>query len=319
MNAAHLKVTAIICCYTLDRLQDIHAAVRSVFGQTRKPDELLIAIDHNRELLARLEQELDPSVRFVLNDGLQGLSETRNVAARAATGDVLAFVDDDAIAEPDWLEKLAAPFSNPKVVAVGGEVVPLWQNGGGPGWLPEELYWIVGCSYKGMPVRDNCIRNPLGCNMAFRKEALEQAGMFEVYIGGIGQRLKGGEEAELCLRMARRLPGCLIVYEPQSVIHHKVPTSRTNFKWAITKSHQEGACKAKVDKFGQAHSEEPLATENSYLRYLLLSAVPKRLVRFYSLQGWLQAGAILLSVAAVGVGYLREKSVRAPRDREAYA
>ncbi len=316
---ARLKTTAVICCYTLDRLDDIHAAIRSALDQTRKPDELLIAVDHNQDLLSRLQQDLGSSVSFVLNDGLQGLSETRNIATRAAIGDIVAFLDDDAVAEPDWLEKLVAPFSDARVAGVGGAAVPLWQNGHGPTWLPEELYWIVGCSYKGMPVQDGRIRNPLGCSMAFRKDALGRAGMFEVYIGGIGQRLKGGEEAELCLRMANRIPECLVLYEPASIIHHKVPAARTTLKWAITKSYQEGVCKAKVDKFGQTQSREPLSTESSYLRHLLFQAVPGRLLHCYSLLSLLQAGAILLSVASAALGYLREKSARVPRDREAYA
>ncbi|MBI2887064.1 MAG: glycosyltransferase family 2 protein [Chloroflexi bacterium] len=314
-----MKVTAIVCCYTLDRLDDIHAAVRSMMHQTLPPFEVVVAVDHNRELLARLRQELPASVRIVLNDGLQGLSETRNVASRAATGDVLAFLDDDAVAEPDWLEHLVRPFEDPNVVAVGGHSIPRWEHGGNPRWLPEELYWIVGCSFKGMPMEGDQIRNPLGCSMALRKTALEQAGMFETYIGGIGQRLKGGEEAELSLRMTRRIPGCRIVYAPRSVIHHKVAAWRTNLKWAFTKSYQEGVCKAKVGKFTRGLAAHPLATESSYLRYLLLQAIPARLLRCYQLDALLQVGTILLSITAAGLGYLKERTAKAPNDREAYA
>ena len=121
------KISVIICCYTMERLNDIKEAVESVLNQTLKPHEVILAVDHNEELFRKLVETYRDSIeirrkfpnlnecqsisiKIVLNTGAQGLSETRNVGIRASTGDIVAFIDDDAIAEPDWLEHLVRPL-----------------------------------------------------------------------------------------------------------------------------------------------------------------------------------------------------------------
>ena len=308
MNSVPVRPSVIICCYTLERLQDIREAVSSALTQSLPPHEVIVSVDHNRELYERLPAELPASVRVVLNDGVQGMSDTRNAGMQAATGDVLVFLDDDAVADPAWLEHLLKPFSDPKVAAVGGRAIPRWMGGNRPQWLPEELDWIVGCTFEGMPVPDNKMRNPIGCTMAFRKKVFEQTGPWETGIGGRGQSNKGGEEAELGLRIASKMPDSYIRYAPESIIYHKVPAWRTNLTWAVKKSFAEGICKAKVKRFGAEIQlpQSSLSTDTSYLRYLLLSAVPQKLARSYRLTPLFQAGTILLSIAAVGAGYLLE-------------
>ncbi|MDH4366593.1 MAG: glycosyltransferase family 2 protein [Dehalococcoidia bacterium] len=326
------KVSVIICCYTDERLKDIHEAVDSVLAQTLRPHELIIAVDHNKQLYERLAQTYgesanihsnsanlnqSPGCQFpiptsgapipivlVLNEGAQGLSETRNVGLRAASGDIVAFIDDDAVAEKDWLLYLSKPFEDERVVAVGGRAIPLWLNGGRPSWFPEELDWIVGCTYEGLPLDGNKIRNVAGCNMAFLKEAFAKAGLWDTRMGSVGQSLKGGEEAEMCLRFRQKIPTALILWEPKALINHKVPLSRAGLRWVIKNSYDQGTCKVKVTKYCDSTSENHLSTEGSYLRYLLSRSVPGRLARFYHKRSLLQAGAILVCIAATGAGYL---------------
>jgi glycosyltransferase involved in cell wall biosynthesis len=212
----------------MDRFNDTIEALESVFAQTLKPHEVIISVDHNEELYESLESAVGshqnppaPRLKLVLNSGAQGLSETRNVGIRAASGDIVAFIDDDAVAEPNWLEHLTKAFhhqvKSPEsgvtsieshfspdsrlVVAVGGRAIPPWYNGKRPSWFPEELDWIVGCIYKGLPLNGKETRNVLGCNMAFRRETFERAGTFRSEMGGIKRTPRGGEEAELCLRI----------------------------------------------------------------------------------------------------------------------
>ena len=350
-------VSVIICCYTEERFKDIHEAVESVLAQTLRPHEVIIAVDHNKQLYERLADTYRDSVEtrrnsvslnqspncrspvpnpqlpvpivLVLNEGAQGLSETRNVGIRASSGDIIAFIDDDALAEPDWLENLIRPFQPPipnlqypvagpqsHVVVVGGRAIPLWPNDRRPSWFPEELDWIVGCTYKGLSVKAvnpepqilnlelRTTRNVLGCNMAFRKGVFEKAGFWGEKIGAVGQRLKGGEEAELCLRIKNEMPQALILYEPDALIYHRVPYYRTTLKWIVIHSFAEGTCKAKVDKLSSHFSQKPLSTEDSYLRYLLFKSIPQRLARFYRGESLPQTAAIMVCIAATGVGYL---------------
>src|SRR5699024_3917564 len=119
--------------------------------------ELLVVIDHNEELQARAEAELT-GARVLANAGPKGLSGARNTGLEAATCGVVAFLDDDATAEPHWTSHLLAPYRDPDVLGVGGWAVPDWQTGE-PAWFPEEFLWVVGCSYRGLPTSTAPVRN----------------------------------------------------------------------------------------------------------------------------------------------------------------
>ena len=302
------KVSVIICCYTLERFNDIHEAVDSVMSQTLEPHELIIAVDHNVELLEKLKEVLPLNIKIILNEGVKGLSETRNVGIRNATGDIVAFIDDDAVAEKDWLIHLATPFQDKRVVAVGGMAIPLWHDGGRPAWFPEELDWIVGCTYKGLPLNGSQIRNVPGCNMAFLKDAFNVTGLWESKIGSIGQSLKGGEEAELCLRITEQLSNSIIIWQPNSVINHKVPSTRTTLKWIIKDSFDQGLCKIKLKKLKKRRVKKSLSTESSYLSYLLFTSIPQRLRWFYKKGNLRQTVVILMCIVFTGIGYFMGKT-----------
>lgn len=304
MDKENLKISVIICAYTTKRLHDICEAVDSVLAQTQKPDEIIISVDHNKELFQKLSAELPSEVKIILNQGAQGLSETRNVGVRESTGDIIAFLDDDAVAAGEWLEKLTRHFHESRVVAVGGKAVPAWTNGKRPAWFPEELDWIVGCIYKGLPINGDEVRNVIGCNMAFVKEVFNKVGYFNSSMGGINETPRGGEETDLCLRIKSQMSGARILYEADAIIHHKVPSWRLNLRYLSQRSYNEGYYKSKVQKLSPQSSLKPLSTEESYLRYLLFTAIPERLKNFYQKGSLLQLGTIILCLAVTGLGYI---------------
>ena len=83
-----------------------------------------------------------------------------------------------------------------------GRIVPVFDRKR-PRWLAEELDWIVGCTYKGMPETKAVVRNPIGANMAFRREVFDVAGKFRSEVGRYGKKLLGSEETELCMRLKK--------------------------------------------------------------------------------------------------------------------
>src|SRR4051812_48322791 len=115
-----LTTSVVVCCFTLDRFADTVAAVESALVQTLDPQEALVSVDHNPRLADELRKVLPPSVTFCFNEGARGESATRNAGIAQATGDIVVFLDDDAVAESDWLENLLAPFENPHTMVVGG-------------------------------------------------------------------------------------------------------------------------------------------------------------------------------------------------------
>jgi glycosyltransferase involved in cell wall biosynthesis len=304
------KVSVVICAYTNKRLKDIHRAVESVLTQTVKAHEVVIAVDHNEELFHTLREELPPTVKVVLSKGAPGLSETRNTGIRATTAEIIAFIDDDAIAEKNWVENILPHFEQPKVVAVGGQAVPLWPKGKPPFWFPEEFDFIIGCTaHKKLILQsDGEVRNVTGSNMAFKKEIFEKVGFWETKLGRceLGRARfnpTGGEEAEICLRIKTNLPDSAIIFAPGSIVHHKVISERATLRYVFNFCFREGITRVMLDKLASQYQSKPLAAENLFLRRLLFKSFPKRLKHFYNLSNLAQVIVMTTNLSLMGTGY----------------
>ncbi|MFJ8621737.1 glycosyltransferase family 2 protein [Kitasatospora sp. NPDC093550] len=290
MNTPGLSV--VVCAYTLDRWDDLRAAIGSLHAQHRPPDEVLLVCDHCPELARRAEAAF-PGVRVLPNRHRRGLSGARNTGVTAARCDVVAFLDDDAAAEPDWTTHLLAPYRDPDVDGVGGLVVPRW-DGGRPPWFPAEFDWVVGCSYRGLPEHRASVRNFIGANMSFRRTALLAVGGFRTDLGRVGTRPLGCEETELCLRLAERHPRARLLHEPAAVVHHHVPAARSTWAYFRSRCYAEGRSKAVVARHSGARAA--LSSERRYLT----STVPAALARCLRPTA---AAARELAALAGGVAY----------------
>jgi glycosyltransferase involved in cell wall biosynthesis len=169
-------VSVLICAFTDDRRRELKQAIASVRSQSLSPLEIIVIVDHNSGLLEWLRTE-EPGLRIAPNVLTKGLSGSRNTGIKLARGDVIAFLDDDAVADRYWLSRLSNHYLDDRVGGVGGRVLPLWQSPP-PKWFPAEFNWTIGCSYQGQPETVAEIRNPFGCNMSFRREFLLQLGGF---------------------------------------------------------------------------------------------------------------------------------------------
>jgi glycosyltransferase involved in cell wall biosynthesis len=125
-------ISVVICAYTEKRWDDLVMAIASLHQQTHQPREVIVVIDHNPQLWQRAQAELS-NVILLENNEAQGLSGARNCGIAQAQGAIIAFLDDDAAAAPDWLRHLEAAYSQPAVVGVGGAIDPRWQLVGPPG------------------------------------------------------------------------------------------------------------------------------------------------------------------------------------------
>ncbi|MFH8801764.1 glycosyltransferase family 2 protein [Streptomyces sp. NPDC017936] len=308
-------MSVVVCVYTEDRWEDILAAVASVRAQTRPALETLLVVDHNPTLLDRLTKEYEGAdeVRVLPNAGPRGLSAGRNTGVAASHGAIVAFLDDDAVAERDWLRRFADPYRDPRVMAVGGRAVPVWSSGRRPDWFPEEFDWVVGCSYRGLPAGRVRVRNVLGGNASFRREAFDVAGGFATGIGRDGdKRPLGGEETELCIRIGRARPDAILLVDDRAVIHHKVPAAREHFAYFRTRAYAEGLSKALVAR--SVGTGKGLESERRYATRVLPAGVARGLRdQFLGRSGGARrAGAIVAGVLTAAGGYV-VGSVRARR------
>lgn len=311
------EASVIICTYSPDRRPELLRAIDSVRGQVLEPREIVVVVDHNEELARSLCAVLPPDVILAANAGPWGLSGARNTGVRTARGEIVAFLDDDAWTERDWLVHLSEAFRDPDVMGVGGRIIPAWPDARRPLWFPEELDWVVGCTYAGLPLAsDQRVRNVIGCNMAFRRSVFEGVGYFRSALGRVGKTTGQAEETDLCLRVLRGFPGAIIRYEPRAVVHHRVTIDRATPRFLLTRSYNEGYWKRQMRGLQTGTPDGVLSSESLYLRHLLTRFIPNRLSRIYHVRSLAQLATTLLSVMAVGVGYLAAGLARAVSDEQ---
>ena len=203
-------------------------------------------VDHNSHLLRRVQEYL-PDVIAIENKEQRGLSGARNSGIAIAQSSLIAFLDDDTIAMPAWLKQLHDDLEDPEVLGIGGSVIPLWLEQRAS-WFPDEFLWVVGCTYRGMPQTDSSIRNPIGANMAIRREAFNDVGGFLNEIGRVGTRPIGCEETEFCIRASQRWPHKRFIYKPEASVSHRVPSNRVTWRYFCARCYAEGLSKALRNK-----------------------------------------------------------------------
>ncbi len=306
------SLSVVICTYSLARWSDLVRSVDSVQEQTRAVQQIVIVIDHNPALLARV-RETWPDLDVVPNAHERGLSGGRNTGIAAATGEIIAFLDDDAAAEPTWAAELRAAYRDPGVLGVGGASLPQW-DAARPAWFPPEFDWVVGCSYRGLPEETAPVRNFIGSNMSFRSAPLREVTGFNADLGRIGTRPTGCEETELCIRLATAFAPSRLVYEPRAAVRHRVPAARATWAYFRARCVAEGRSKAIVSRLVGRSSG--LRSERSYAARVLPAAASRALLdalRERSSAPLLRALAIVAGLELTTAGYLLGSTARGPR------
>jgi glucosyl-dolichyl phosphate glucuronosyltransferase len=297
------RVSVVICAYTEDRWQNLVEAIESVQRQTVPPHEIVLVIDHNPSLLARARQTF-PGIAIVENRQPRGVSGARNSGVDAANGEVIAFMDEDATAAPDWLGWLSRYYDDARVMGVGGAIEPVWLIDR-PKWFPDEFDWVVGCTYLGMPEVTCRVRNLIGCNMSLRREVFQKIGGFRSGIGRVGVSPVGCEETELCIRLNQQHPQSQLLYEPGSRVYHRVPVSRSNWRYFLSRCYAEGLSKAIVARFvgvGDGLSSERAYTFQTLPRGILRGITD--VIRHRDFSGPMRSAAIVMGLTVTSFGYV---------------
>ena len=293
-------VTVVIACHDQERLHHLEAAVRSVQLQEPSPEAIVITVDHE-PTLHRMLVERFPELRVVQNKFQRGASGNRNTGALSATTPYIAFLDDDARARPGWLGTLVEPFDDPDVVATGGLVKAAWETQE-PAWFPQELAWVVGASFRGLPTEQANVRNVWGENMAVRSDVFHAVGGFRQDFGKLGH-VSRPEDTDLCIRMGKTSANARLKYVPTAVVDHFVGAERSRFQYFLKRSYFEGRGKVELARINGGNDD--LGDEGAYLR----GTIPQGVVR-YIRQGvatrdaneFYRAGAVVAGIASAGVG-----------------
>ncbi|MGL5061502.1 MAG: glycosyltransferase family 2 protein [Microcoleus sp.] len=245
------QISAIIC--THNRHTYLGAAIDSLLVQDFPDNFEVVVVDNasndfsspdssisrTREVVAA--RLCDSRLKYVWEPEL-GLSVARNTGARVAKSAILAYLDDDAVAESNWLRELHAAYqSNQKLAVAGGKVKLLWPEGvSPPHWLSPGLAQNLGAYDLG----ETCVSvtaaglTPRGVNYSIRRAFLEQIGGFDVKLGRVGKKLLSNEElraTELALEL-----GWQVVYLPEALVFHNVAPSRLNKAWFVERGWWQG-------------------------------------------------------------------------------
>jgi glucosyl-dolichyl phosphate glucuronosyltransferase len=285
------RVSVVIPCHTMRRWSQLVAAVGSVRAQSPAPARIVVAVDHNEELLDRARRELS-GVTVVSNVYTQGAAGNRNTGIEATDTPLIALLDDDAFARPGWLAGLLVPFEAADVVGTGGAIVPRWERPR-PSWFPDEFLWAVSATH-GNPA-GRAVRNVWSASMALRREAFVAAGEFRVGFAPRGDGT-GLEDTDLCLRMSRTAGGRW-VFVPEAVVDHTVPAERTTLRYVLNRCYREGRGKVALARL--LGGRRVLDVERAYLRGAVSRAVAHGLLE--ALRGKGSAHAARAAVLVVGI------------------
>jgi glycosyltransferase involved in cell wall biosynthesis len=302
-----IRASVVICAYTEERFTDLERAVASALEQTVAPLEVVVAIDNNAALLERAHGGLH-GASVVANAHAAGLAGARNSGAAQTTAPVIAFLDDDAHAARDWLERLLERYDDAAVLGAGGRIEPRWRTAR-PRWFPEEFDWVVGCSYRGLPVQTARVRNMIGANMSVRRDVLEAIGGFREDLGRLPSGAGAAEETDFCIRGSARFPDGHWLYVPAASVSHVVGAERTSWAYFRRRCLNEGLAKAAMVA-GGAGSHGGLRSERAYVRSVLPRGVARGLLAALrgDRAGPLRSMAIVAGLAYTTLGYLRGRA-----------
>jgi O-antigen biosynthesis protein len=208
------KISVVVCAYNAE--PTMRDCLESLTKLSYPRYEAVIVDDGSTDRTGAIADEY-PQFKIVHQPN-RGLSAARNVGMAAATGDIIAYLDSDAMADPDWLTYLAWKFKRTDHAGVGGPNLP-----------PPEEGWLANCvaSSPGSPTHilldDDTAEHIPGCNMAFRKDALAEIGGFDTTYTA------AGDDVDICWRLQER--GHRIGFSPAAIVwHHRRKTIKSYLK-----------------------------------------------------------------------------------------
>lgn len=247
MSTETLRISAVVCTHS--RVEYLVEALRSLTRQTLDSErfEILVVDNRSNDETASVVRDLaskQANLSYLFEPEL-GLSHARNLGWRTARAPFVAYLDDDAVAAPDWLERIILAFEDvlPTPGCVCGRVAPIW-GADRPTWLNETIgryYSILERSDPPGWLTDNAF---CGANMAFPRALLASLDGFDTELGRRGSNLLSNEELLMSKRL--RASGLGIYYDPGIGVRHHIPAARLTRGWIIRRVYWQGVSNALV-------------------------------------------------------------------------
>lgn len=263
-----MKASIAVCTY--NRAEHLRMCLPSLLKQEAEFDFEIIVIDNRSTDTTKKDVEsiMYPGGRLkYVFESRQGLSNARNRALSEANGEIVAFIDDDAIAEPGWISALVNAFQRPGVAAVGGKIVidyPVER----PAWLSKRLEPFISAYDKGGDMTE--VDEVYGCNFAVLRGVALKVGGFSFDLGYVGGEALPGEEIDLCKRIIRA--GYKLLYIPHAEVKHRISTSHLSKEWFIKRFRMQGIAQVRIAKKAGAKTYD---VESSWKDYICCSIIAR--------------------------------------------
>jgi GT2 family glycosyltransferase len=281
-TSGHTHVTVLIC--TCNRADHLSATLNSLSGIDAPNVNWGVLVvdnnstDHTSSVLADWVRKFPVPLRRLF-EPRQGKSFAANSGIAAATGQVIAFTDDDVRVRSDWLRRIVEGMDRYTCDYVGGPVIPLWEREP-PSWFPPTnglLWGVIALLDYGAEPMDFGRRVPLGVNMAVRRQAFERIGVFDVRLGRKVGTLLGQEQREWCLRA--RAAGLTGYYLPDVVVQHFVPADRLRKQYFRRWFYWRGISRALLYAQSGVDMEYPQSSTLDFRSLPHVAGVPRYLYR----------------------------------------
>ncbi|MDI6826350.1 MAG: glycosyltransferase [Candidatus Aenigmarchaeota archaeon] len=228
------KASVIICTAGRKTLRD---CLESLLTQTYRDFEVIVIgiNQRSKNLVSKF------GFKFILSPKANS-SFQRNLGIKKAEGELVAFTDDDAVADREWLKILTRHYNGEEIVCVGGKIIPKFSTE-----IPTFLKQLPEGMFKGFIGETllnfeeaTVIDKPLlwGCNLSFRKSIFDDVGLFDETLGRTPNKLISEDETDLQRRILKR--GFKLVYEPKAVVTHLIDEERLTKKWFLERSFWQG-------------------------------------------------------------------------------
>lgn len=243
----NVLISAIIC--THNRFEYLVKAIQSLVDQCTPKDKYEIIVvdncstDSTKAVVEQFTGRVN--IRYIYEPTL-GLSYARNTGWLNAGGRYIAYLDDDAIACPVWLDKILEVFETvtPTPGCTGGKTLPLWEDTR-PVWLSDGLITgltVIDWSEKPHVINDLNQKWLVGANIAFPADVLRSIGGFVSGLDRVGKNLLSG--GDVFLEKQIQKAGYTCFYHPEIAVSHLVPKSRLRKKWFIRRYYWQGVSDA---------------------------------------------------------------------------
>ncbi len=236
------QISAIICTHNRDTY--LGAAIDSLLAQDFAANFEVVVVDNGSSDRTRevVEQRASNSRLKYVYEPTIGLSVARNTGAKIAEAEILAYLDDDAVASPHWLQILDSAYqNNSKLAIAGGKVTLLWPQGiQQPQWLSNGLTGNLGAYDLGdsMTYIEQPGLTPRGLNYSIRRSFLEEIGGFDPHLGRVGKNLLSNEELQMTEFALQR--GWQVAYLPEALVAHNVAPERLKRSWFLNRGWWQG-------------------------------------------------------------------------------